>query len=576
MKKARNGLVAFATHAGSVPDRPMLRALAAETAVHPTFALSRGAQAEVSPEAAARAYVEQALRSKTVKDFNAPSPDSDLKLINTEMVALTGTKVVKFRQRFNNVQVYGSLISVELDENNKLIGINSSMGSPENVSPVANVAPAQAVAKVGAQKDVENGAMPKEPPTLRYYYDQAAEKWRLVFLVENVKVKEPPKSVKRAALGRSFMRDAGLRMMDFVVDAHSGKVVARLPRQAHALATSGTAPRTIKVKAKDGLGNERSIGVQEGKPKILCDSELNIQTFDFEKQDLDRQRKLLPGKPIKNPPDWSPAAVSAHANASAVALFLREYLKRNNIDDRGGVMRSSIWCVCATEKGKNSGEWINAYWDPEIGQMVYGQRSDGNGGFITLAIALDVVAHEMFHGVTDHTAGLVYSGASGALNESISDIFGVIVANHGKPIKEWSWEIGAGLTDDGKPFRNMSRPSLFDQPETMSEFWELAPGTSPGDRNDYGYVHTNSGIHNKAAYNMLTAKAKGREILSPIEVAAIFYLSVTQHLSRTSDFSDSRRAALQSAQTLFRKLGEPERQRKLKAIEKAFDAVGIE
>jgi Zn-dependent metalloprotease len=101
----------------------------------------------------------------------------------------------------------------------------------------------------------------------------------------------------------------------------------------------------------------------------------------------------------------------------------------------------------------------------------------------------------------------------------------------------------------------------------------ILPNTEPG---DFGGVHTNSGIHNKAAFNILTAvDAAGKSVLTPQEVAAVFYLTLTQQLSRTSQFDDSRRGALTSARTLFRNLPQDQQAAKLRAVEKGFTAVGI-
>ena len=106
----------------------------------------------------------------------------------------------------------------------------------------------------------------------------------------------------------------------------------------------------------------------------------------------------------------------------------------------------------------------------------------------------------------------------------------------------------------------------------MKKFRKL-PNTHKG---DWGGVHVNSGIHNKCAFLILTAKtAAGAFVLTPHEVAAVFYVTLTQHLSRTSQFSDSRRGALLAARTLFRTLPQAEQTAKIDAITKAFDAVGI-
>jgi Zn-dependent metalloprotease len=105
----------------------------------------------------------------------------------------------------------------------------------------------------------------------------------------------------------------------------------------------------------------------------------------------------------------------------------------------------------------------------------------------------------------------------------------------------------------------------------MRDF-KVLPDTRAG---DHGGVHTNSGIHNKAAYNVLTSVNQGALVFTPVEVAAIFYLAVTQRLSRTSQFTDSRTAALDSARTLFRNLTPAAQAVKISAIEAAFTAVGI-
>jgi bacillolysin/neutral peptidase B len=105
----------------------------------------------------------------------------------------------------------------------------------------------------------------------------------------------------------------------------------------------------------------------------------------------------------------------------------------------------------------------------------------------------------------------------------------------------------------------------------MDDF-RVLPNTRGG---DWGGVHINSGIHNKAAFNILTAEDPPELVLSPTEVAALFYLALTQRLSRTSQFSDSRRAVVASARTLFRGLPPDEQRRKVAVVESGFDAVGI-
>lgn len=547
----------FSMHAFDTKTAPLVDTLMQERDARPSFALTSGTElTKLDPETVADRYLEQALQSKAVPAFTAPKTDdaeSEFKSLGTESIPLTGTKSVKFRQTFHKIPVYGSLVTVELDDDNNLVSIGSSLGKPTGVDPVARISPTEAVKAVdkypGFRKRLDGIV-----PHLNYYFDRAEAKWRLVFILEDV-----PVSASDVKKGET--EKVAPRYMDYVVDAHTGKVVTELPRTSSASSLEN---------AVDGLDKARQFRVEiNGNKKVLNDATLNIQTYDFRFRDPDVEEAGLPGTAITAPPAWEPSAVSAHANAAAVAQFLRDVLRRNNIDNNGGVMTSSINCVLA-EESPDGRQWFNAFWNGR--QMVYGQRMNGRT-LMSLSVDLDVVGHEMFHGVTEATARLEYVTQSGALNESMSDIFGIIIANLSEPDpRNWNWKIGEGLSPDGKPFRDMSNPPAYNQPDHMRNF-KVLPVTKRG---DYGGVHTNSGIHNKVAFNILTAvDANGNLVFSPQEVAAVFYLTLWQQLSRTSQFSDSRRGALTSARTLFRSLPPDEQTKKLDAITRAFDAVGI-
>jgi Zn-dependent metalloprotease len=518
-------------------------------------------QNDLDPETAARRFLNQALASEAVPSLTAPVSDgatSQFKTIGTETVPLTGTRIVKFRQTVNGIPVYGSLVTVELDDDNSLVGIDSTLGEPEGVDPVAAISPAEARAAAEAAPDGYTPTLTGIVPVLDYYFDAQAARWELVYILQDVPV----------ALDRGDDEPGtGLeppRFMDYVVDAHDGRVVALLPRTPSVIAgAQQTAVDSFGV-ARDFLASTPDGNL------ILSDPVHNVQTFDFGFRDPQVNGDLLPGVAIANPPPWTPGAVSAHANAVAVSDFLRTVLRRDNIDGTGGAMMSTINCVVAgASRGNN--EWRNAFWNSR--QMVYGQVLRNNGELRSLSANLDVVAHEMFHGVTDHTSRLEYAFQSGALNESYSDIFGTIVANSGKDDpRAWDWLLGENLLPDDQPFRDLSDPPRFHQPEHMNDF-QVRPNTKDG---DWGGVHVNSGIPNKAAFNLLTSEeADGTLALSPAEVAAVFYLALTQRLSRTSQFADSRRAVVSSARTLFRRLPADQLVRKIAAIEAAFGAVGI-
>ena len=188
----------------------------------------------------------------------------------------------------------------------------------------------------------------------------------------------------------------------------------------------------------------------------------------------------------------------------ATREFYREVFDRNSIDDRGMRLDGYV------HRGV---QYNNAFWDGR--EMVFG---DGDGVIFTdFTQSLDVIAHELAHGVTEFTAGLEYHNQSGALNESMSDVFGSLV-------KQWSlnqtadeadWLIGADVFTPGieaDALRSMKAPGkAYDnqmfgkdpQPDHMNRYVNL-PDTEEGDN---GGVHINSGIPNKAFY--LTAIGVG-------------------------------------------------------------------
>ncbi|MEH7463133.1 M4 family metallopeptidase [Bacillus thuringiensis] len=239
--------------------------------------------------------------------------------------------------------------------------------------------------------------------------------------------------------------------------------------------------------------------------------------------------------------DQAPA-VDAHFYAGKVYDYYKNIHNRNSFDGKGATIRSSI------NYGKN---YNNAFWNGQ--QMIYG---DGDGvEFAPLSGALDVVAHELTHAVTEYSANLRYVNQSGALNESFSDVFGYFV-------DPANWDIGEAVYTPavkGDALRSLSNPEKYDQPAHMKDYQYL-PETDEGDN---GGVHINSGIPNKAAY--LTINAIGKE-----KAEKIYYRALTTYLTPTSDFSKARAALLQSAADYY-----GVNSATYKAVEKAWNDVGV-
>lgn len=518
-----------------------------------------GGMRSTDAETAARRYLNamftaDAGMSALHRETNEERPE--FRYIGIDKVPFTKSQHVKFRQNFHKVPVYGSIVTVELGPENEFISINSSLGDPSNIDPVATVSPADALKRVRRLAGYQGEPM-NSPARLYYYYDPKPPRWRLVYIFEDVlRMKPRTKSAKDSL-------SALPETSDFVIDAHSGELVDELPR------TQTVAEQDAVSQANDGLGSHRDFGIvvdTVSNIRRMHDRARNIRTHDFKFKDAFFQQNSLPGGFLASPlpESWDPGGVSAHANAVAVIDFLRNVLQRDGLDDQGGPIVSTVNCVFQSVAGGQ--EWRNAA--RFRGQMIYGQRSV-NGALRSYAVSLDVVAHELLHGLTENTARLEYRFESGALNESFSDIFGVIVSNLSKPdVGTWNWEIGEDLSDTGVPLRNMSDPTLRGQPAHMDDFVVLP------EEADHGGVHTNSGIHNFAAFQILNAQdGAGGLLFSPTDVARLYYVTLIAHLSRTSDFSDCREGMVLAAKSMFDASDGVDS--KVVAIEAAYDAVGI-
>ena len=229
---------------------------------------------------------------------------------------------------------------------------------------------------------------------------------------------------------------------------------------------------------------------------------------------------------------WSPRdAVSAAFGLSETYDYFWDRHGRNSLDDQGGMMIGVV---------RIGQEFENAFWN---GQFM------GFGDGMPFAGALDVVAHELTHAVTDHSAKLLYRNQSGALNEAFSDIFG-------EAVEAWSfgeadWVNGSQLEE---PTRSLIDPSSLEicpgcgrnYPASMSEF--IGPQDPFLDRfedRNNGGVHFNSSIINHAFY-LLAEGLDGAIGIGDAE--RIFYRALVFHLAPNSQFIDARLACFQRSE----------------------------
>ena len=272
----------------------------------------------------------------------------------------------------------------------------------------------------------------------------------------------------------------------------------------------------------------------------------------------------LPGRRARgdgDPPSSDAAVNEAFDGAATTVAFYRELFERDSIDDRGLDLVSSVHF---------DQRYDNAFWTGE--QMVYG---DGGGGtFVAggLTRSLDVIAHELTHGVTQYSAALIYQGQSGALNESFSDVFGILVKQRARGIDAASanWLIGEGVLEPslGGALRNMIAPGTAfagdDQPADMDGYVDLPIDDDP--RHDGGGVHVNSGIPNRAFAE--AARAIGGNAWEA--AGAIWYETLRGRLRADADFATAAAATIAVAGERF---GEGSSQQQ--AVRGGWDAVKV-
>ena len=248
----------------------------------------------------------------------------------------------------------------------------------------------------------------------------------------------------------------------------------------------------------------------------------------------------------------SKAGVSVHWALEHTYDYFLNVLNRNSFDDNGAKL-------IAYAHYDNA--WFNAQWDGS--RMRFG---DGTGNNVPL-VSIDIVSHELAHGVTQYTANLVYENEFGALNESFSDIFGAAVEFRALGAGA-NWFIGEG----GARLRSMSNPKQYGQPDTYhGQNWYY--GTSDG-----GGVHTNSGVQNYWYYLISEGGSGVNDNGYAYSVTAIgidaaskiAYRNLAHYLFPTSEYDDARLGSIYAVRDLFGH-NSPEFQ----SVIEAWNAVGV-
>jgi thermolysin len=283
--------------------------------------------------------------------------------------------------------------------------------------------------------------------------------------------------------------------------------------------------------------------------------------------------------------DWSDgAAVDAHAYAGWTYDYLFKRFNRRGLDNRDLTMTSLVHPVrredyASAPPAVRNLYYLNAFYAGR-GIMVYGEGLPagvvaGGRQWNYFSGAIDVVAHELAHGVTDYSSDLIYRNESGALNEAFSDIIGASVEfffqQAGSGYLKADYLLGEDLTSPSVPFRSMSDPQAYGDPDHYSKRYT---GTA-----DNGGVHHNSGIANHAFYLAIeggTNRTSGLPVqgvgaANRDKIEKVIYRGFTQLLPANATFSMARAATLQAARDLYGAGSDVER-----AMEQAWTAVGVQ
>ncbi|MFM7230791.1 MAG: M4 family metallopeptidase [bacterium] len=247
----------------------------------------------------------------------------------------------------------------------------------------------------------------------------------------------------------------------------------------------------------------------------------------------------LPGRTVRRegePASGDVAVDEAYDGLGATREYYRQVHARDSIDGDGQALVATVHYLH---------DFDNAFWNGR--QMVFG---DGDGEIFTrFTRPLEVIGHELAHGVTQAEAALVYEGQSGALNEHMSDVFGVLVKQFalGQTAREADWLVGAGLWApgvNGTALRSMAAPgTAYDDPR-------IGRDPQPAHMRDYvdtmrdnGGVHINSGIPNHAFW----IASQTFDGFAWQHAGPAWYEALTNMLSPMADFRDAARATVDAA-----------------------------
>ncbi|WP_051568450.1 M4 family metallopeptidase [Crocinitomix catalasitica] len=467
---------------------------------------------------------------KTVFKLN---PEMDFKLIQSEADNI-GFVHHKFQQTYKGIPLQDGIWNVHT-KHDKVVSLNgliyNKIVAPTIASLSENAALSIVLEHIGAE--VYKWELPGEEAHLKWESDDQtstyAPKGELVLITNNSSFHA---NSYRLAYKFNVYAHKPLSRADIFIDANSGEIL-RENSLIHEVDEEGTAEtaysgtQTITADSFEGIYRLRDASRGNGIRTFDLNEAVEYgDAVDFEDDDNDWDNVN---------PQKDEYATDAHWGSEMTYDYFFEQHDRNSIDNDGFQLNSYIHFGV---------DYANAFWDGT--RMTYGDGDD----FWDPLTSVDIAGHEITHGLTTFTAGLIYARESGALNESFSDIFGNAIEQFARP-GDFSWLVGE---DIGSALRSMSNPNSYGDPDTyFGDFWASLDG------GDSGGVHTNSGVQNFWFYLLSQGGTGTNDNGDDYDVTGIgiedagkiAFRNLTVYLTPSSNFEEARFYAIQSATDIF-------------------------
>lgn len=428
----------------------------------------------------------------------------------------------KFRQEIDGVPVFGGRLTVHTNSAGELVAItNSTSVSAEQTNTAPAYTREEALDIALAELD-DPGALTSDPTAELMLYPDASGDTKLVWKVQMERLD-----------GTEFTS----RPVRFV-DAHTGEI---------ALAYEGL--QTVQGQGQTNYYGTVDIEVTNYNGSYyLEDASTNVATFTHNGTFNDVY--YVSDEDLQFNKGWQPSAVEAHFAASGFLDFLSSTYGRDGIDDAWGPQsvgalsgNGGVLAVYA-DYGNN---YANAFWD---GTKV--TLGTGDGYSVGALSSVDIVAHELTHGLIERTGNMIYQGEPGALNESFADVFGALGERYILGDDDSIWFIGEDieLSSSNGAFRYMFNPTL--DGSSRDHYSTRYRGYA-----DNGGVHINSGIGNLAFYlaseggSHPTRGGRSVQGIGADAAGEIWYRALTIYMTPTTDFAGARTALLQAARDLY-------------------------